>query len=140
MPLIRYNLDDFTVPTDERCGCGRSWPVIKQIIGRMSDFFTMPSGRKITPWLLQGTISKESRKNMFLIKQYQIVQESRDKILVKIVEGRDFDPEIIPRIKRGMADVCYKINERVDVEINLVDRIPRDRTGKRREFISLLER
>jgi phenylacetate-CoA ligase len=140
MPLIRYDLDDVAVPTDERCGCGRSWPMIKSILGRTKEFVIMPSGRRINPWLIRGVLSQEVRKNIFVISQYQIVQESRSKMLVKIVKGRDFDSNIIPRIKQGIEDVCYSMNEEVGVEVNLVDSIPKDRSGKRPDIISLIER
>jgi phenylacetate-CoA ligase len=139
MPLIRFNLDDVAVPTDERCGCCRSWPLIKHIIGTTRDFFIMPSGRKIDPWLFNAVISKETRKNIFVISQYQIVQESRDKIVVKLVKGRDFNLNIIPRIKRGMNYVCYDLKEDIDIEISIVDIIPKDRSGKRQILISMVE-
>jgi phenylacetate-CoA ligase len=140
MPLIRYNLDDLAVPTHERCGCGRSWPMIKQILGRTLELFTMPSGRKINPWLFIIAIDKEVRENIFSISRYQMIQESRNKILVKLVKGRDFNPNIIPRIKQGIENECYKMNENVDAELNIVDSIPKESSGKRNIILSKLER
>ena len=61
-------------------------------------------------------------------------------LLVKIVEGRDFDSNIIPRIKQGIEDLCDSMNEDVGVEINIVDRIPKERSGKRPEILSLLKK
>jgi phenylacetate-CoA ligase len=139
MPLIRYDLDDVAVPTDEICSCGRNWPIFKHIIGKYKDFFTMPSGKRINPWPLIAVISKETRKNIFMISQYQMIQESRDKILVKIIKGRDYDPDIMSKIKRGIENECYKMNENVDVEINIVDRIPKERSGKRQVIISMVK-
>jgi phenylacetate-CoA ligase len=140
MPLIRYELDDVAVPADERCGCGRSWPMIKQIIGRSREFFILPSGRKINPTSFRKVIQREVWKNVFIIKQFQMIQESTDKILVKIVKGRDYDPKIMLKIKRGMEDVCYKMNENVNVEIIIVNKIPKESSGKRPDIISLIER
>ena len=139
MPLIRYNLGDVAVPSDERCGCGRNWPLIKQILGRTREFLIMLSGRKINPRSIRNVISDEVWKKMFVIAQYQIIQESRDKILVKIVKGRDFNLNIIPRIKRGMDHVCHNMNEDVDTEISIVDIIPKDRSGKRQILISMVK-
>ena len=99
-----------------------------------------PSGRRINPWLIIGVISDEVRKNIFVIKQYQMIQESRSKMLVKIVKGRDFDPNMIPRIKQGMEDVYSNMNEDVEVEMSVVDVIPKESSGKRPEIISLTER
>jgi phenylacetate-CoA ligase len=140
MPLIRYNLEDVAVPTDESCECGRSWQMIKHIIGRSKEFFTMPSGRKTDPTLFRKVIQREASKNIFTIKQFQIIQEKRNRILVKIVEGRDFDSNIIPRIKQGIEDLCYSMNEDVGVEVNIVDRILKERSGKRPEVLSLFKK
>jgi phenylacetate-CoA ligase len=111
--------------------------MIKQIIGRTSEFFTLPSGRKFNPWLFKALISRDSKKNIFLISQYQVIQESRNKILVKIVKGREFDPNIILKIKRGFKKLFYDLNENVEVEIIVVDSIPKERSGKRLEIISM---
>jgi phenylacetate-CoA ligase len=140
MPLIRYNLDDVAVLTDERCGCGRSWPRIKHIIGRTREYITLLSGRRINPRSIRRVMSEEVWKNIFVIQQYQFIQESRDKILMKIVKGRDFDPDIMLRIKRRIENVCRSIHEDVDVEIIVVNCIPKDRSGKRPDIISLIER
>lgn len=38
MPLIRYRIGDLGIPSDEKCPCGRSWPLIKSIEGRINDY------------------------------------------------------------------------------------------------------
>jgi hypothetical protein len=58
---------------------------------------------------------------------------------VKIVKGRDFEPNIIPKIKHGIEDACYNMNEDVDVEINIVDRIPKEGSSKRQTFVSMVK-
>ena len=45
MPLIRYDVGDICVPSDELCSCGRGLPMIKHIEGRVDDFVKTPSGR-----------------------------------------------------------------------------------------------
>ena len=44
------------------------------------------------------------------------------------------------KIKRGIEDVCHNMNEDVEVEINVVDSIPKESSGKRLEIISKIER
>jgi len=45
-PLIRYEIGDICVASDEQCSCGRSLPLVKSIEGRKKEVW---DGRKICP-------------------------------------------------------------------------------------------
>src|SRR6185436_14537112 len=49
MPLIRYRCGDLVrpAPAGERCTCGRSFPLIAEVIGRLDDCVKLPDGRSI---------------------------------------------------------------------------------------------
>ncbi|MFO7612831.1 MAG: hypothetical protein R6W99_10175 [Clostridia bacterium] len=49
MPLIRYRIDDLAVMTDESCGCGRGFPLIKQFEGRRIEAVVSPKHTYMTP-------------------------------------------------------------------------------------------
>ena len=49
MPLIRYQIEDVGVATREFCSCGRPFPMIKSIEGRVSDQVILGDGRMIHP-------------------------------------------------------------------------------------------
>ena len=42
MPLIRYAIGDVGVPGDEICPCGRGFPTMQLIQGRVDDFVVLP--------------------------------------------------------------------------------------------------
>jgi phenylacetate-CoA ligase len=138
MPLIRYRIGDLGVLTDERCPCGRSWPLLKSIEGRSNDLLVLPSGRRISWLYLQRCIfyDQEFQKNLFCISQYQIVQERRDRIVINVVKGLNFDPNLLLRIKNNIEEFFARQGEKLEVIIQLVKDIPMERTGKRRVFIS----
>jgi phenylacetate-CoA ligase len=138
MPLIRYRIGDLGVLTDEKCPCGRSWPLIKSIEGRSNDLLVLPSGRKISWLYLQRCIfyDQEFQKNLFCISQYQIVQERRDRLVINVVKGLNFDPNLLLRIKNNVEEFFARQGEKLEVIIQLVEEIPMERTGKRRVFIS----
>jgi len=46
MPFIRYEIGDALKISNEECSCGRKSLLIKEIIGRESDFLLTPSGKK----------------------------------------------------------------------------------------------
>jgi len=138
MPLIRYRIGDLGVLTDDRCPCGRSWPLLKSIEGRSNDLLVLPSGRRISWLYLQRCIfyDQEFQKNLFCISQYQIVQERRDRIVINVVKGLNFDPNLLLRIKNKIEEFFARQGEKLEVIIQLVKDIPMERTGKRRVFIS----
>jgi phenylacetate-CoA ligase len=139
MPLIRYRIGDLGVLTDERCPCGRSWPLLKSIEGRSNDLVVLPSGRKISwLYLIRCFYDPEFLRNPFCISQYQLVQERTNQIIFKIVKGSNFNPELIERIKKNIEDYFAKQGENLEVLIQFVEEIPMQRTGKRRLFISKL--
>ncbi|MDH5771011.1 MAG: phenylacetate--CoA ligase family protein, partial [Candidatus Bathyarchaeota archaeon] len=70
MPLIRYDVGDMCVPTDELCPCGRGLPLIKHIEGRRDDLVVTPEGRILSPHIF-GIIMREIPG----IVQYRIIQE-----------------------------------------------------------------
>ncbi len=128
MPLIRYEIGDIGIPSDAVCDCGRNWPLISRIEGRTDDFLILPSGRIISPRNINVI------EDIPGIMEYRTIQERKDKFLVLVVPNKEYSPatdnEITNKIKKGCLE------EEIDVEIKLVDKIPRERTGKLRTVIS----
>jgi len=138
MPLIRYRIGDLGIQTDEKCTCGRSWPLIKSIQGRINDYLVLPSGRKIS-WLYPFRIilfDKTFHDNVFTISQFQIIQDRKDRIILKLVKGKGFNPEMLERIRNNLEKEFDKLGEKLEVVTQIVDEIPMERTGKRRILIS----
>lgn len=136
MPLIRYQQNDIGILSDDVCSCGRSWPLIKSIEGRNVDFFTMPSGKKIDPGVLYFNIYNEIREDVFCVYQFQVVQEKKDLVVINIVQGKNFDLEIISRLKKSIEKTLRDIGEKVSVSVVIVDEIPKEKTGKVRIMVS----
>lgn len=128
MPLIRYKLGDIGIPTDEECPCGRNWPLIKSIEGRSDDFLILPSGNVISPRNINVI------EDIPGIMQYRTIQERKDRFEVLIVPDKDFSFETEKKIKEKINLGC--LGENVNIEIKLVNELPRERTGKLRTIIS----
>lgn len=134
MPLIRYELGDIATITDEDCACGRGWPLIKMIEGRKNDEFLLPSGRVLSNRDMLEWVFPELKEHVWCLSQHQIVQESRNKIVLRIVKGRQYDDRLV----QGMIDKAEKDLEGEDVTLSLeiVKEIPKEKSGKRRRIIS----
>ena len=127
-PLIRYRLGDYATFSENKCSCGRSLPVIDSIHGRAYDILQMPSGKKVHPEAIIYVFEDiQSKTNAF--KQFQVIQISRTEIKVNIIPGdrwcSDVQLELVDALKRDLDnDIFY--------EINLVNSIEREKSGKMR--------
>jgi phenylacetate-CoA ligase len=128
MPLIRYKLGDIGVLADYKCSCGRSWPLIKSIEGRCDDYLTLPSGRIISPRTINII------ENIPGIIEYRTIQEERDKFLVQVVPGKYYTAETNKQIAEQIRLGC--LGEKIDIKVELVTELPRERRGKLRAVIS----
>ena len=128
MPLIRYKLGDIGTFTHEKCSCGRELPLIKTIVGRTDDFLTLPSGRKVSPRMINVI------EDIPGVSSYKTVQETKNKIVVNLIKGKGFCQKSKDDIKKHIKDGC--LGEDVEVEVNVVDELPRNRRGKLRAVIS----
>jgi phenylacetate-CoA ligase len=127
MPLIRYRTGDSVVPMEPeyRCPCGRSFPVIKRVLGRMDEAIRTPDGRQIAMMV-----------NMFdgleNVWQGQVVQDTPDTIRVLVVPMRGMD-------KRERDDLVKRARSLVGPEMKIaveeVGEIARTRSGKLRAVV-----
>lgn len=128
-PFIRYRLGDMAAWGTDPCSCGRSLPVVKEIVGRIEDVIVGPDGREMVRF--HGIFVDQPH-----IVEGQIIQEALDRIRVKIVPAKDFGPQdesnVIGRIQQRLGEV------RVIVET--VSEIPRTKAGKFKAVISLLNK
>jgi len=136
MPFIRYRVGDVGIPSDETCSCGRGWPLIKNIEGRTNDYLVLPSGRKMSPFAFYRFFYKEMEEQVFGISQFQIIQENRNKLLLKVVRGKEFNSSAIERIRKKIEAIFVMLGEEVEVDAQTVDKISRGRTGKWKTIIS----
>jgi len=128
MPFIRYAVGDIVILSKERHDCGSNFPVIKLIQGRSNDFITLPSGKVISPLLLGVCLEKIEG-----IGQYKLVQETIDIFNVQIVKGQNFNEATIREFEDALRET---LGSSVHININIVDEIPREKSGKIRPIVS----
>lgn len=126
MPIIRYKTGDRGSLTRTFCACGRKLLRLKKIYGRNVDFIILPSGKRISPYDLMNVM------NIINIKQFQIVQESTQNIVVRYVS--DLNEQVISGLKEKMRQI---VEESMEVKFECVDSIPLY-GGKMKTIISLL--
>ena len=133
MPFIRYRLGDIATVGVEQCACGAPFSTIRQVEGRSIDSFTLPDGRVIHPYQLLGTFIGGSDG---WIRQYQLLQERRDRIVLRVIPNQAAVSDHISRIERSVLPV---LGPGVEFRVQLMDHIPLEHTGKFRSARSLVE-
>ena len=122
MPLIRYRCGDFVrpAPPEERCACGRSFPLIEQVIGRADDPVKLANGRSI------GRLD-HIFKGVDGILEAQIRQDRLDAVTLLVVPAPTFNHRTRETLQ---ANARHRLGEGIALEIRLVDAIPRTGNGK----------
>jgi phenylacetate-CoA ligase len=128
MPLIRYRNGDLARATNERCPCGRPFPLIAEIVGRSNDMLVTPSGQ-----LVHGAFFNHLFFGVPDVQQFQIHQQSRTEIKVLIASSRLLSGEMLDSIR---AKIENHMGEGIQIRITQVDRIVPGPSGKHRYIIS----
>lgn len=131
MPLIRYKLGDIGTFTSEKCACGRGFPLIKSIEGRSDDYLILPSGKKVSPRVINVL------EDIPGVARYKTIQETKNKIVVNLIKGKGFSQKTIDQIKNHIKNGCN--GEEIDIDVKLVKEIPQNRRGKARAVISYVK-
>lgn len=122
MPFIRYETGDLAKITDEACGCGRNYQKLREITGRSVDILITPEGKTVHGWFFLYIFWEHGTK----IKEYQVIQKSKEIIIIKIVPEDGFDEKQLDQI-RGIVN---KRSPGWNIEFQIVDRIEKTGAGK----------
>jgi len=123
MPFIRYDTGDLGILSGERCDCGRETPLLEKIIGRVSDYIYTPDGTKI-----HGEFFSHIFWEFSWVKQFQIIQNKIDEVIVKIVP--DSKDKINERDLDRLKKIILNRAGDMDIIIEMVDKIETTKAGK----------
>jgi phenylacetate-CoA ligase len=129
MPLIRYRIGDVGTGGGERvCPCGRGFELMESIHGRETDIIVTPTGNRLIVHFFTGIMEHYTG-----IKTFQVVQETPDALLIRIVPGRGYSDSVGQDVIRRLREAGA---EGMSIKVELVDEIPLPPTGKRRFLIT----
>ena len=137
MPLVRYRIGDRATWAKGPCTCGRAWPLLQQVDGRVLDAFTTPGGGTIDGcYFTMGFFGRD------WLEKFQVIQETPESLRVFIVPR---DPDASRRSVEGDLahydeHVRTVLGPTCRVEYEFVDAIAPSPQGKHRYTISRLDR
>lgn len=131
-PFIRYRMEDLGALKEDACRCGRGLPLLKAVEGRVYDLVSCPNGTIQT-----GTFFCKITRSVEGIEQFQVIQESKERIRLKLVTNKAFHPDSFSFLRNNIKLHC---GQAMDVVFDLVKHIETLKSGKRRYIISLQNR
>lgn len=123
MPFIRFCLDDIVTKGSESCSCGQPFSIIEAIEGKKQDFFYLPGGKELYPWKIATVLHDQA----LWIQQYQLIQEQKDRVVLRAVASPLPSPEVLTTLRRA---VQADLGPGVDFRIELVPEIKPGPGGK----------
>ena len=128
MPFIRYEIEDVASWSAQPCRCGRPFPLFAEVLGRSSDFISIPGGK-----IIHGEFFTHLFYDLPQVAQFQLRQTSLREICVEVVLQPGVS-EFSGVPLRARLDAA--LGPEVDCQVKIVDKIQRTASGKHRFTVS----
>ena len=129
-PLIRYRTMDLAISAAGPCACGRAYPLLERVEGRVQDFIVTSKGD-----LLSGIAMNIDTDAFDNVKQFQFYQEKAGEVILNVVRKRAFNDQDAEYLYREVNRSC---GDDITIVIRYVDDIPLTARGKYRYFVQNL--
>ncbi len=126
MPFLRYQNGDISTLDKKLCSCGRELPLIKSIKGRQGDTIYSSDGTALHPEFFTHLLKESGFYDNYNVVKYQVVQESINKLIWNFV----IDKKLKIRDKKILMRYIKEYLPKMQVEFNIHDRIPNEKSGK----------
>jgi phenylacetate-CoA ligase len=130
MPLIRYDMSDIVIKSNNDCPCGRVFQVIKSVIGREADTIKTPSGREFGPAILTHLLYGTAH-----IAESQIIQDKLDHLTIEYVPSEKFSNSDLENFQKLAAK---HLPSELSIDFKQVGAVQRASSGKVRPVVSLI--
>ena len=128
MPLIRYAIGDMGIPSEGKCSCGCTLPMMKMVEGRKDSLLLLPNGQMLTPRAF--TYAIHDFRYYQDIEKFRIIQNDVDNFEFNLkMKTSTLSQDLLRRELYGHLTSLLNL-QGARFEINFVDDIPLDRNGK----------
>lgn len=129
-PFIRYKTGDIAALDTESCTCGRGLPVLKDIEGRTTDFVVSANGT-----MMHGLALIYILREFSGIEEFKIIQETKLHTRIQLVLAVD-NKQLEGLQSTIINGFKARLGSEVSIDIEVVDKIEAEKSGKFRYVIS----
>jgi phenylacetate-CoA ligase len=122
MPLVRYDIGDYAFAANGSCSCGRTLPLLGQIVGRGMNLFRTVEGKLMTTWDLVNVLTATPE-----LETFQIVQKTLNRVIIRYTAAGQLTAAIEKNIR--VRFVPY-LGDAVSIDFERVAEVPRTAGGK----------
>jgi len=130
MPLIRYRIGDLAVAGDgRRCRCGRSLPLLGELVGRSNDLIRRRDGGSVVPTAVSRVMAEAGDS----IVEFSVHQTVDGRLRAQVVQRGDGLERAREAVRTGLDDLLGTPGVTV---VDRVDNLPAGPGGKLRHISS----
>jgi phenylacetate-CoA ligase len=126
MPFINYEIGDWAMAGGS-CPCGRGFPTLVSLEGRLGEVLRTPTGRTVLPIALCRFLNIRARAHPY-IWEYQAVQTVPERVQFRVVPTARLTSDRVDWLR---AELEGFLGPGVSVSVEPVERIPVEASGKR---------
>jgi len=130
-PFVRYRTGDMAVAEAGPCACGRGLPVLREVLGRSTDFIRTPSGNVMHALALIYEIRDKPG-----VKAFKFVQDRDYSVALLVTAGCEFTADVERQVQAGLA---RRLGDQLPVSVHRVDHIQPEKSGKYRYVVSRVD-
>lgn len=127
MPLVRYRLSDMTRWKPGACTCGRPYPMIERIAGRVEEAIEGSRGNNISPVLYRITT------NVSHVRQTQVALVAKGLLEIRVVPGPGFTEQDSEKMLNNLRTL---VDPGIRAVVKLMPEIPRTARRKWRWIVN----
>jgi len=128
MPLVRYRLSDRTRWRHGHCACGRPFPMIEPVTGKLEDRITGGDGMEVSPSVL--TFAFKGVEN---VRKSQVAQTGPGQWELRLVPDAHFSPADQDKL---LHNIRHLVDPTVQVKVVLRGDLPNTEAGKFRWVVN----
>lgn len=125
MPFIRYEIGDIGwIANTGRCPCGRAFPILGGLEGRVEEYLVTGTGRRIPAAVFQRVLRVQGD----LFWEYQMRQQQPTELELWVIPRQAYTHAQAQALAEHVENF---LNHEVTARVKIVDHIPREPSGKR---------
>ena len=129
MPFIRYRIGDRGRLTERSCSCGRQFPLLDALSGRVMEAMTNSKGEHVDSGFIMFVLTYIAQRGY--LRQFQIIQEENGSLTIDVVleNGASLAAHSgdLQYVKEKLQVV---MGQDCEVRFRVVDGIPTNAAGK----------
>ncbi|GAB4345899.1 MAG: hypothetical protein Kow0099_26620 [Candidatus Abyssubacteria bacterium] len=136
VPVINYDVGDLVLPSDNTCcPCGRPFPMVERIFGRLGNVVVTPDGQRLHSiifyYIMKGLAEKGGG-----VRSFKVYQKAQDRLSVLLVKDSHFTENTLQFL---MKEFERHFGPEMQVNFEFCESIPREKSGKLRDFVQEID-